>query len=733
MNKTLFSTLLLFIFGATLSKAQMHEGLVPLEMNIELQKNIQKSYPGIFVYEVDTIVMPVLDDFSTDKFRKYNAKPGDANVTDSVYYYLEQSGVPVDTSITFSTIVTQYITIDTTALGADTIYFSDLPFQLVTVYDLTQYPIVGTTVNGYPCYNIIDTAYLPSSPDTIPTTVCDLVQDSVYVHFVSAIDNLTAIWLDNYAYRNYTYSDHPPTLGVATFDGFDENGYPYDFSLPTNYGIGDYLTSKPIDLSGNTPLDSLYLSFFYQPEGIGNDPEEQDSLVLEFFSPLTTLWEHVWSATGTPLQAFQQVMIPITKAQYFSNAFQFRFKNYGIISGSIDHWHLDYVFLSPFRTNIDTNRKDVAFTYQTNTLLNNRYTSMPLTHFATNPASFMCDTITTFSRNNSVAPKLMGNYGINVSHEGTSIFNFNLNPYANSILALTDFKTLWHPDTLGIVYDTSLIDSCAEVFDVWFTHRTTPDDIRENDTMKFSQKFSNYYAYDDGTAEGAYDLVGVGAKCAYQFPLTMADNLYGIAIHFSPTIDNVDSKTFFLTVWDNSGSGGSPGSILYQETVLADVVYENANNKFHVYPFSTPLAVSGTIYIGWQQVALDRLGAGLDRNNNNQSKIYYNFGAGWANTSVQASLMMRPVFDICETSVVGVSEEIKTNSTSKIFPNPSSDIVTVEASEQIKSIRLFDVSGKNIATFNNTSNFSVREFSKGLYLVNIITETGNSTHRLVIE
>lgn len=730
--KILFSTLLFVLFVGQ-AKTQVNEKLSPLQMNVELQKKQMRSYPGIFVYEIDTINLPLRDDFSTNKFRQYDAQPGDANVTTQLFYKLLNGATPFPAGTSFSSIVTQLIVIDTLPDGTDTIYFTDLPSQLITVNDLTQYPIVGTPTVAYPCYNIIDTAYLPSSPDTIATTICDLVQDSVNVYFVSAIDTLSTIWIDNFVYRNNFYSDHPPTIGVATFDGFDSDGYPYDFSLPTNFGIGDYLTSKPIDLSGFSAIDSIYLSFFYQPEGIGEAPEGSDSLVLEFFSPATTLWEHVWSVPGSSLQDFKQVMIPVKKAAYFSNAFQFRFKNYGIISGSIDHWHLDYVYMSQLRTAADTNRDDVAFTYQANTLLNNRYISMPLTHFETNPLSFMRDTITVFSRNNNIGGRLMSNYGMMVEHEGATMFSVNLNPYAVSVPALTNFKTLFHTDTLNVFYDTSVVDSCAEVFDVTFVHRTTPDDIRENDTMRFSQTFSNYYAYDDGTAEAAYGPIGAGAKLGYQFTLAKPDNLYGIAIHFSPNVDNVDAKTFFLTVWDNSGSGGGPGSIIYQETVLSDVVYENANNKFHIYPFSSPVSVSGTIHIGWQQVSLDQLNVGFDKNNNNQSKIFYNVGSGWSNTSFVGSIMMRPVFDICETAVVGVHETIESKTEVKIYPNPASDNVTVQSDDLVQKISIFDISGKFLQGYNSTNIFSVREFSKGIYLVNVSTQSGNTTHRLVIE
>ena len=41
----------------------------------------------------------------------------------------------------------------------------------------------------------------------------------------------------------------------------------------------DTLTSRIIDLSD---VDTAYFMFFYQTQGLGNDPQLTDSLILEF-------------------------------------------------------------------------------------------------------------------------------------------------------------------------------------------------------------------------------------------------------------------------------------------------------------------------------------------------------------------------------------------------------------------------------------------------------------------
>lgn len=75
------------------------------------------------------------------------------------------------------------------------------------------------------------------------------------------INDPSKIWADDFAYHNYRFAVNPRSLGVVTFDGLDEKGFPYEIGTSiTNYA--DKLTSKPIDLSNNLALDSIYFSFY---------------------------------------------------------------------------------------------------------------------------------------------------------------------------------------------------------------------------------------------------------------------------------------------------------------------------------------------------------------------------------------------------------------------------------------------------------------------------------------
>jgi len=100
----------------------------------------------------------------------------------------------------------------------------------------------------------------------------------------------TALFSDKYAFINDDFPYRSVNIGAATLDAIDDKGdiYPDAGVFPF---IADHLTSKPIRLDSLflpgetraiTLADSIYFSFYYQPQGRGNHPESFDSLVLQF-------------------------------------------------------------------------------------------------------------------------------------------------------------------------------------------------------------------------------------------------------------------------------------------------------------------------------------------------------------------------------------------------------------------------------------------------------------------
>jgi len=90
---------------------------------------------------------------------------------------------------------------------------------------------------------------------------------------------------------------------------------------------------------------------------------------------------------------------------------------------------------------------------------------------------------------------------------------------------------------------------------------------------------------------------------------------------------------------------------------------------------------------------------------------------------------------VSDTVIVGknvplsVYEPIETNKL-KIYPNPTSNLFYVQGGESIYSIRISDLSGRNITSkeFVNSTQINLEHCAKGIYLVNICDLKSNSQY-----
>ena len=190
-------------------------------------------------------------------------------------------------------------------------------------------------------------------------------------------------WQDNAVFVNANFSVNAPTIGVATFDGLNHRGYPYNDQGKVRPVYCDNLTSQFIDLSSYSNSDSVYMSFFFQAKGLGENPENVDSLILQFKWKQDTIdWQTVWSINGgadtIANPSFNEIMVWIndTGYNYFHDEFQFRFRNYGNPTGALDHWNVDYVIVDANRSKTATYINDFAL-YQKPNYLTKTFTSMP--------------------------------------------------------------------------------------------------------------------------------------------------------------------------------------------------------------------------------------------------------------------------------------------------------------------------------------------------------------------
>ena len=571
-------------------------------------------------------------------------------------------------------------------------------------------------------------------------------------------------WVDASARRTTTLAINPPTVGCATLDGLNANGYPYYFQ-PDAIGWADTLTSRAIDLGSYLPDDDLHLVFQFQGGGRGNAPDENDSLVVEFLAPAggSNGWSQVWSATGAAMDTFALAFIPITDLIHLQSGFQFRFRNYGSLAGHTDLWHVDYVFLDDNISPDNFIFFEVAFTEPKHTLLET-FHAMPWTHYLTDPAGFMADSTSTAHRNLSSLQADNVTAGIVVKDLGTGDVETLENPFSTTVVSpFLPFNVPYYIQEGNATISPSDFafsapgnDSCA-TFEVSFYEDNIGIlyqdriGVANNDSMVFTQEFSNYYAYDDGSAEKAYGLTAAGGKLAMRYDIAMADTLYGLAIHFTPYYDNMQNNNFLLRAWEDDG--GMPGEEIGNNYSFHYPTYiEEGSDLFAYYAFDQPMPVEGTIHVGLVQEAAFSLNLGLDKNTDfNASHVHYQLGLGaaWVASTLVGTVMVRPVFkagksevwlDVADLPSPSVPWADSAEPSWLIAPNPAVGQLRILTPPRGASTMLsvFDCGGRLVRSLvagagHSPLHMSVGDLPRGLYTLRLQSNGATSSQRLILQ
>lgn len=740
-------TALVLLFTFTLSFGQDGEG--PIMQNADLfnkkritNKALENSFDSTFVYLSDTLSLPFFDEFSRNNFQQYNADFTDGNVTEQLFHRMldETTELPLPANSIFTDSATFRSEYD---VANDTTYIYKYDSTRFLFDDLSAYAPDHILNYGYPPYIVRDTLDgIGNLPDTIWLDDPEYVQDSARI-FIAEINEADKLWLNESAYHNYRFAVEPWSLGVVSFDGLDEYGYPYTFGS-TIPGTADTLFSKPIDMSTVAANDSVYFSFLYQKEGFGEAPEETDSLFVDFYSPVTQEWNRVWRTNGGALGDFEVAHFSVTNPDYFVKGFQFRFMNYGSVAGGIDHFHVDYVNLRPLSGYQDTLFKDFAFSYPLTTLLQD-YTSVPWKHYRNNPLGKMSNQVQVVVRNGSELTENNQNGSVEIFHEGASEGTFTLNASTlsggNINYAPRTTYTSLHDFSTGYRYDETLPNDTSAFFD-WIGNASAQfPSFPQNDSTFGTQVFENYYSYDDGTAERAYGVTGSQGLLAYQFNAYQPDSLVAIEIHFVPSVVDVSNNLFLLSVWNDQG--GEPGTLLYEDEFFfpRQPKYTDYRNQFTTYYFKDTMkvGVDETFYIGMRQIDEERLNIGYDKNHDFSDRIFWSIdgGGNWNNASFPGAMLMRPVVSSKMDYQLNIpsyeKETIDYDFT--MYPNPTNTYLNIRTNiEEETDVQVTDLNGRVVNISNSSTTIDVSGFDAGIYLVSLIKDgMPIKTKKLVVQ
>lgn len=753
---------LMLTFGSFIGFGQ--ERLEPLRFNPAIYKDKPmtraselNSLDSTFVFEFTSLDLEyVYDDFSTNKFESYSPDYDEDGVTSEWFYHLMDATntTPQDPEKVFC---------DSAYTKHDTVIINDgllvevsthTPFTAVDIWvnDLDYYPVAGGIRSVFEeCYVLVDTlidGVLDPDQDTLWYNMPggpNYVQDSAHV-FTKVVTDTNSLWVDNYAYRNNTFAVNPWSLGVATFDGVDENGWPYAFGDDGAYGIADYLTSRPIDLSVADPgSDFVYLTFIYQAKGHGNMPDNFDSLLVDVYHPIEDVWARLpWAGThevGPNNWDTARITIPTS---FYKDGFRFRFKNYASLSGMLDHWHIDYVSLKIDVLPETPNFSDVAISYPVNTFLKD-YTAVPWDHYVNTAGNEkMVDDYFMKIYNSDLTETSFGPGAFSIEKDGIVqgaspyVIPSKGDPEEPDYGIGTDSVIFQVSDSY--FYDQGLGGDQAR-FDVKVNIATGTEGsnrYRSNDTTYFTQRFANYYAYDDGSAEAAYGIEGEGAQMAYKFEAYEGGELTGILMHFVPSVTDFSDEIFFLTVWNDDG--GEPGDVIYRDDFFTahSPEYSGGMNGFRYFTFTNEdyltggyLPVDEVFYVGWENIEYYSLNIGADMNTDHGDKVFRNTTGAWLTSAYDISLLIRPVFSTALDYTLSNERQSYTaleDAVITMYPNPTSNISTIDGLPDQFLLNIYDLSGRLVNSQANENQIDVSYLETGVYIIDVRTEDGASIY-----
>ena len=529
-------------------------------------------------------------------------------------------------------------------------------------------------------------------------------------------------WADRNVFVNTTFCVGPLSIGVATFDGTDEYGFPYNINQNGSDSVADYLTSRYIRFQ-NPPVN-LMLSFLYQRGGLGEVPETEDSLVVEFWSPQDTAWHRAWSTQGTgTLSNFRVATVTVDSSIYLVDGFRFRFAAYGARNGVFDVWNLDHVELDINRNPGDTIVTEPAFVRQ-HPFLTGSFTHIPWFHYS--DALLLNDLTFTYRRNGPPPPGgwalNLGKYTLN--KDGTQIKDRLTVPVVSNLIhnVDVDFSVPLQPVSSGIP-----TGEFTYFMRTWFDG--TAEGLRSNDTVERTIPFKNFYAFDDGTAERGYGILNqTNARLAIEFQPLSPDSLRGLLINFAHAGTDATQNTFRIAIW--AYNNGEPGLPIYISDSVYEPQYGYYHNDFMPFELDKAVYIPGAVYVGIIQSSANAMHMGLDLNTLNATPKFYGNGFTWFQSLVPGTVMLRPYMRYTPADF-GLADEF-TKLPSKVYPNPAADYLLIEVEGDLEPTwQLVNLLGQ-VVQHGKGRQLQVADIPRGMYILQLESDQKSATHKIIL-
>ncbi|MDF1697328.1 MAG: T9SS type A sorting domain-containing protein [Saprospiraceae bacterium] len=163
------------------------------------------------------------------------------------------------------------------------------------------------------------------------------------------------------------------------------------------------------------------------------------------------------------------------------------------------------------------------------------------------------------------------------------------------------------------------------------------------------------------------------------------------------------------------------------EYTLNDISYEQyGNQELKVQHFKFYEQHTLSEYFG-ERKAIERIGM----NNCN-----FDFGIPHCQSEIGGMTLCAVWIDneyieIADCSLLSSVENISSSNQINVYPNPTSNYINIQTQDVIHDLKIYDMHGTSHLLNRNTTTIDMSDFSSGLYILELKTDTGIEFHKVI--
>jgi len=333
------------------------------------------------------------------------------------------------------------------------------------------------------------------------------------------------------------------------------------------------------------------------------------------------------------------------------------------------------------------------------TLAQNKYTKIPLAQVSLIATGGIIENIGTAESTNVILT-------VSVFDSSSLVYTESSNP--QTIVAGASLPINFNG------FKPTFVDTYTTIYDLTFTE--TDQDPSNNKVSSTIEVTSNVYAKDNNITSISLGYNGITGKLGQQFDIIKIQDLVSVSFQL---IGSNPGEMTFVSIWDMVAD--SPNTKI-AETNPVNII--SGSNLYTVDLIGGPLTLQPGQYVFIvEQTTTNNIGleatseiftTGTTWFKGDTAEVWDNL----ENIGFEIAFIIRPNF---QDDSLGVSDNFLTNKSAQLYPNPVKDILTINATQPIDNITMYNVMGQKIASYKELANnkINVSLLSKGFYILNI--------------